>query len=225
MPRPARPRSIRKPAPARRPGRPAGDQAGQRERLLDAAVTHYANHGIANARLRSIAAQADVTPALIGYYFGGKEALLAAVIESRLLPTVGELRSALADAGDDVPALAADFVRAVHGVVRRHPWLPSLWIREIVTEGGALRGLMLDSVAPQLPRAIAARFARAHARGELRADLDPRLLTVSLIGLTLFPLATSSLWRQIFDAGDIDDGILQTHTLALLNAALEKPHA
>lgn len=225
MTRPSRPRSARKSAPARRPGRPVGEAAGQRERLLDAAVAHYAHHGIANANLRSIAAQADVTPALIGYYFGGKDALLAAVIESRLMPAVGEMRGALAQAGDDVAVLAAGFVHAIHAVVRHHPWLPSLWIREIATEGGALRTMMLESIAPQLPRAMAARFARARARGDLRPGLDPRLLAVSLIGLTLFPLATSSLWRQIFDAGDIDDDILQTHTLALLSSALEKPHA
>ncbi len=228
MPRPSPSRSPRKTAPARRPGRPAGGgaiAADQRERLLDAAVAHYASRGIANANLRTIAAQAEVTPALIGYYFGSKEVLLQAVIETRLLPAIGELRTALLESSNEVDALAAGFVRAVHGLVKRRPWLPALWIREIVTEGGALRQLMLGSIAPQIPRAVAAKLAQAQAHGKLNPKLDPRLLVVSLIGLTLFPLATSSLWRQIFDAANVDDQALQAHTLALLHRALEYPHA
>ena len=73
--------------------------------------------------------------------------------------------------------------------------------------------------------ALAARLAAAQARGELAADLDPRLTVVSLIGLTLFPLAAESLWRQFLDADDIDDARLQSHTLALLRHGLEVPHA
>lgn len=203
----------------------AATTTDQRERLLDAAVLHYASRGIANANLRTIAAAAEVTPALIGYYFGSKEALLEAVIENRLLPAIDELRSALMAAGSEVDTLAARFVQAVHALVQRRPWLPALWIREIVTEGGALRALMLASVAPQIPRAVAARLASAQSRDRLNPKLDPRLLVVSLIGLTLMPLATASIWRQIFDASDIDDQALQAHTLALLQRALEYPHA
>ena len=204
----------------RRPGRPAEPPGDLRERLLDSALACFASTSLA-----TIARQAGVTPALVHYYFDDKPALVQAVVQERVLPATAGLREAIGAPAGDVGALVAGFVAGIHAVVARHPWLPALWVREILTEGGALRAVMLEQVAPAIPGALAARLAAAQARGELAADLDPRLTVVSLIGLTLFPLAAESLWRQFLDADDIDDARLQSHTLALLRHGLEVPHA
>lgn len=219
--------TARKSAPSRRkmrrrPGRPAGDAPGMRDRVMDAALEHYADHGIARANMRAIAAAAGVTPALIGYYFGGRDALVKAVVEERLLPSISALREPLAVAGNtDASDLVAAFVRAVHGLVRSHPWLPRLWVREFLLEGGALRDMILTRFAAQIPQALAARFAAGRKQGTINRELDPRLLVVSVMGLTLFPLAAQPIWRRVFDANDIDDAALQRHTQALLQHALE----
>src|SRR5690606_28166517 len=141
---------------------------------------------------------AEVTPALVNYYFGGKDQLLAAVVEERLLPVVAELREGVEAAGEDPRTLAEGFIVAMHAAVDRHPWLPSLWAREILSEGGALRELLFEQISPQVPGLLAARFASAQQRGALSSDVDPRLLVVSLIGLTLFPLAAAPIWRRLF---------------------------
>lgn len=210
--------SLRK--PARRPGRPRGDSSRQRELLLDAALECYARLGIAAASVRTIAAEAGVTPALVNYYFGGKDALLDAVVEERLLPVVAEMRAGIEAAGDDPRAIAAGFVEGMHAAVRQHPWLPSLWVREILTEGGALRGLLIERISPLIPQMMAARFAAAGRDGELRGDIDPRLLVVSLVGLTLFPLASTPIWRRLFGADDLDADALLHHTLALVSRGI-----
>ena len=209
----------------RRPGRPAEPPGDLRERLLDSALACFARASIASTSLATIARQAGVTPALVHYYFDDKPALVQAVVQERVLPATAGLREAIGAPAGDVGALVAGFVAGIHAVVARHPWLPALWVREILTEGGALRAVMLEQVAPAIPGALAARLAAAQARGELAADLDPRLTVVSLIGLTLFPLAAESLWRQFLDADDIDDARLQSHTHALLRHGLEVPHA
>lgn len=208
---------------ARGRGRPPTDDADRRAALLDAALDHYTRFGVAAARLRDIAAAAGSTPALVNYYFGGKEQLLDCVVEERLLPALLPLRAQLENAGPAVGALVAAFVDGVHAVVERNPWLPALWLREILSEGGALRAVLLERLAPQLPRWLASRFAAEQAGGRLPADLDPRLAVVSLIGLTLFPLAAQSLWRQLFDAGDIDPQTLRRHSLAVLSHGLLPP--
>ena len=69
------------------------------------------------------------------------------------------------------------------------------------------------------------RFAAAQQRGEINPDLDPRLLMISLVGLTLFPIAGAPIWRRLFaDAGfgtdDLDLDTLRRHTLALLDGGL-----
>jgi TetR/AcrR family transcriptional regulator len=207
-------------AAGRRPGRPRGDTSRQRELLLDAALACYARHGISASSVRSIAAEARVTPALFNYYFGSKESLLDAVVEERLLPVIALMREAMETAASDPRSLAADFVQGMHAAVARYPWLPSLWVREILTEGGALRDLLLEQIYPQVPQVLAERFAAAGRDGELSRELDPRLLVVSLVGLTLFPLAAAPIWRRLFDADDVDTEALMYHTLALIDRGI-----
>jgi AcrR family transcriptional regulator len=218
------------PGPAKRGqrtrGRPSGRKAGAptadlRARLLDAAIARFAIKGIAATSLRDIATEAGVTPALLHYYFGDKTQLVDAVIEERLMPLFADLRAPLQQAGDDIAELVARFVIGIGNLVVRHPWLPSLWVREVLSEGGALRDLLVGRMAPQVPHLLAQRFAAAQREGRLNPDLDPRLLVVSLVGLTLFPAAGAPIWRRIFDADDLDADALRLHTLALLDRGLE----
>ena len=213
----ARPPHRAKQAKSRRPGRPAGAAAGQRERLIDAALALYGEVGIAGARLRDIAARAEVTPAMVHYYFGTKDDLLDAIVEERLMPLISALRAGLEAAGADPRELITTFVGGMYAAVARFPWLPSLWVREVLCENGALRDVLVTRIAPQLPRLLAARLAEAQRQGALPGDLDPRLLIVSLMGLTLLPFAAAPLWRRIFAADDVDADKLLSHTLALLD--------
>ena len=212
----------RKPA-VRRAGRPAGDARDQRERLLDAAIACYARAGIGATSLRSIAREANVNPALLHYYFGDKAQLEDAVVQERLLVAFETVRAPLLQAQGDVAALVAAFVRGMGEAVARYPWLPALWVREVLCEGGALRGLLVGKIAPLIPRAMAARFAAAQRGGEINPLLDPRLLVVSLVGLTLFPAAGAPIWRQMFQADDIDADAMRDHTIALLANGLAVP--
>lgn len=230
-PDPLSPPAPRKPAaaPARkraRGRRPTAESADLRATLLDAALACFVRKGIAATSLRDIAGEAHVTPALVHYYFGDKAQLQQAVVAERLLPVVAQMRAPVAQAGDgDVAALIAGFVHGIAGVVAQHPWLPTLWVREILCEGGALRDMMISQVGPMLPKMMAGRFAAAQQAGQLNPDLDPRLLMVSLIGLTMFPMASAPIWRQLFGADDIDFDDLRRHTLVLLDRGLELDHA
>jgi AcrR family transcriptional regulator len=55
--------------------------AGTREQILDAARDVLARQGYAGTTTRAIAEAADVRPSLVHYHFGGKQQLLAAVLE------------------------------------------------------------------------------------------------------------------------------------------------
>lgn len=215
----------RKKTEPRRPGRPRADDANQRERLLDAAVVCFAGEGIAATSLRTIALKAGVTPALVHYYFGSKEQLVEAFIAERMTPVAATLRESLLAAGPDPRALMAAFVRGMHDLVARFPWWPALWVREVLNENGALRDVLLKQIAPQVAQLVAGALADAQKRGELAADLDPRLTMVSLMGLTMMPLAAEHIWRRVFDADDIDRDVLLRHTLALLDHGLGGRHA
>jgi len=213
-------RNSARPKP-RQPGRPVqADNADMRARALDAALELFAARGIESTSLREIATAAGVTPALLHYYFGSKPQLVETVIGERLLPVVAQLRDALQDTGGDSAALVAGFVRAAFALLNRYPWFPPLWAREVLCEGGALRELLVKRIAPMIPLKLAHQFAAAQKQGELNADIDPRLLVVSMVGLTLFTAASAPIWRAIFRADDIDSDAMRLHTLALLDRGI-----
>lgn len=202
-------------------GRPQRDARDLRPHLLDAAIACFVREGMAATSLRAIATEAGVTPALLHYYFGDKAQLQEAFVQERMMPAFMAVRESMVRAGDDVAATVAAFVNGVTEVVRKHPWFPQIWVREVLCEGGALRDLLITRIAPEITRTIAGRFAAAQARGELNPDLDPRLLMTSLIGLTLFPIAGTPIWRTIFDAQDLGLDDIRMHALALLDRGLE----
>ena len=202
------------------PGRPGAASPGLRPQLLDAALACYLSAGVAATSLRAIAREAGVTPALLHYYFGDRAQLLHAVVEERIVPAIGSLRAALPADGTDVAGLVAAFVGGIDALLTQHPWLPGLWVREVLCEGGALRDLLLQRIGPQLPVMLAQRFAHAQREGVLNPELDPRLMVVSLIGLTLFPAASAPIWRNLFKADDIDADALRRHTMALLGGGV-----
>jgi AcrR family transcriptional regulator len=67
------------------PGRPEGE-SNLREKILDAAEVAFAELGYAGTTMRVVADAADVTQALISYYFGSKHGLFEATFLRRGVP-------------------------------------------------------------------------------------------------------------------------------------------
>jgi AcrR family transcriptional regulator len=83
--------------PARGPGRPS---SGARERVLDAGLAVLKKDGYAGLTTSKVAAQSGQNKALIGYHFGSKDGLVAAVarevsaaITEELLEGIGQPRT------------------------------------------------------------------------------------------------------------------------------------
>jgi len=207
-------------SPGRSPGRPAKSRVDQRERLLDVAIALFGKQGIAATPLSAIARRARVTPAMLHYYFGNRERLLDALVDERIVPLMATLQGDL-----DAAALAPRerilaFVRDLFALLAANPWLPTLWLREVLSEGGLLRERLLAHIGARIAPRLSGTIAAAQAEGALNPALDPRLVVVSLIGLTLFPLAARPLWTRLLDAGDIGPDDLARHTLTLLEHGL-----
>ena len=69
--------------------RPRGRRPGasdSRERILAAARERFSGHGYDRTRIRDVAADADVDPALVHYFFKSKDGLFAAVMELPVRP-------------------------------------------------------------------------------------------------------------------------------------------
>ncbi|MEU9109519.1 TetR/AcrR family transcriptional regulator [Streptomyces xanthophaeus] len=89
----------------RRVGRPRADQARPvsgrppREELLCAAAELFTVRGYAATTTRAVAERAGMRQATMYHYFGGKEELLAELLESTVAPSLLLARRLLADTG------------------------------------------------------------------------------------------------------------------------------
>ncbi|MBS0320512.1 MAG: TetR/AcrR family transcriptional regulator [Proteobacteria bacterium] len=208
----------------RSPGRPPLDaHPDARAALLDAAVALYAERGIAATTTADVAARAGVTPALVHYYFRPRERLLDAVVDERVSRFVAHVTARLPGADTPTPAWVAAFADAVFDAAEAMPWMPPLWIREIIAGDGALRMKMARHLPREAIGALAARIAEGQKRGTIDPAIEPRLAFVTLAGATMFPLATQPLWANIAPGAVPTRGDLRRHARAVLAHGLTGP--
>ncbi|AEA23817.1 regulatory protein TetR [Pseudonocardia dioxanivorans CB1190] len=150
--------------------RPAGERrcaADTREALLRAARRHFSVHGYAGATLRAIAAEADVSAALLVKYFGSKEGLLTAAADLEA-ETAALLDAPNADLGRHLVAALLD----MHDRAQVDPLL-----RVVLTGPRPGGERIVEELERRLVGPLAARLAGPDAR--LRAEL----VCAQLIGL------------------------------------------
>jgi len=167
-----------------------------REQLLDAALGLFAERGIAGTTVADIATKAGVTPAMVHYYFTNRDRLLDAIVKERLLRVFAAVWSPVGKSNEIVPMLRG----LVHGILKAteiNPWLPSLWLREIASEGGQLRTRLFKAAPFEYVRHLISTVAAAQRRGEINPQLEPQLVVVSVIGITLLPLAAIGTWQEL----------------------------
>ncbi|MCW3478195.1 TetR/AcrR family transcriptional regulator [Neisseriaceae bacterium JH1-16] len=209
----------------RQPGRPSASQAHPdlREQLLDAATGLFARQGIAATTMGQIAAQAGVTPAMVHYHFTNRDQLLDAVVDERVMRVIGYVWGPVGQGEAEPLALVAGLLERLFESAERQPWLPPLWLREVLNEGGQLRERML----PRLPSAklqwLAERLADGQRAGSVNPAIEPRLVFLSLLGMTLLSLATASLWQRVPALEGLSREQLQRHVWAMLAGGLSMP--
>ncbi|MEM5446886.1 TetR/AcrR family transcriptional regulator [Paraburkholderia guartelaensis] len=204
--------------------RRAAADLDMRERLLASATQLFGEQGIAATTMAQIAEAAGVTSAMVHYYFTNREKLLDAVVEERIARSIAfvweSVDSADSDLSQDPHALVEELVARLFDVTARMPWLPPLWLREIVNEGGLLRERMLKRLPTEQLQRFSARVNEAQRDGSVNAELEAPLLFISILALVMLPLATSKLWQSVRGFPKIEREALHRHVSALLSAAL-----
>ncbi len=114
-------------------GRPIG-RGTTRENILRAAREVFAKHGFAGARVEKISKAAHSTDRMIYYYFGSKERLFVAVLES-IYEELGEAEAALDLAGVSPEDGLRAIVRFTWNYYCEHPELLSLLNNENLYQG------------------------------------------------------------------------------------------
>ncbi|MCP5058887.1 MAG: TetR/AcrR family transcriptional regulator [bacterium] len=207
------------PIRSRSPGRPQldPDHPSVRERLIQSAARLVAERGYDATSIRQIATHADVTPAMVAYYFGDKRGLLEAILDhafERLVQGVQQMaaQEEVAD-GPFVTRFVPLYLRAV----TREPWIPQLLMREVLSADTPVREQFVERFAQRVVAVVPAIFAREIEAGRMRRDLDPKLTLLSLIGMCVFPLVAEPILGPLlgFQVDPAFAGRLTDHTVGL----------
>jgi AcrR family transcriptional regulator len=201
---------------ARRAGRPpAAAEAQVREALLNAARSLFLRYGFRAVSSRQVAAAAGVNPAMIHYYFDGKEGLYRAMLETAIAPIVTRLQTML---GEPRSADVEGLVRTYMRVLAANPWIPGLIVREVLTPDGSFRQAFVRDFAGRFAPMLRNVIGREVEGGRLRSDLDPSLTVVSMLGLALFPFISLPVTTRVLGIDASEPGIdkLITHTVRVL---------
>jgi AcrR family transcriptional regulator len=186
----------------------------RRRSILAAALTVFAAHGFAAARLDDVAARAGVAKGTLYLYFRDKEALFEALVRSAVSPLLQHM-SKVATAPEIAPLQALEtffllFAKEILGTERklllrlivaegpRFPAIAEFYYREVVAQGLRIMG------------ALAERAAREGAFANDAAARFPQLIVA--------PLLVAVLWDGLFariDPLDVE-GLLRAHRQVLV---------
>jgi AcrR family transcriptional regulator len=152
--------------PTRPRGRRPGSSSDTREAILSAARERFAVHGYDRTRIRDVASDADVDPALVHYFFKTKDGLFAAAMEMPLRPA--EVLGPLVAEGVD--GLGERIVRRLLGVWDEPAFRSAMLAR---VQGASAHPGAAEALRGFITREIVGRLAGAIEadRPELRANL------------------------------------------------------
>ncbi len=165
---------------------PRGSDAlkeNRRAQILEAALRVFARLGFHRARMDDIAREAGLSKGALYWYFEGKDALIAALLDRFYDWEMRDLGRALEEEGPVVERLRRFTERLADQAERLSPLLPiayefyavaarQAWVRE------ALRGYF-----DRYREGMAALLRAGVEQGELRPDLDPEAEAVVLLAL------------------------------------------
>ncbi len=186
-------------APPDEADRPEEQREPARQVLLAAARAAFAERGFDGARVDDIARRAGLNKQLVYHYFGSKDALYAAVLET-VYATIRDREQALAL--DNLPAEEAmrRLVEFSFDFLHENPDFVALIMNENMQHGRhlAARGALADINRPIL-ELMRKTLERGTAQGVFRDGLDPLHLYLSVAGMSFFYFSNVHTLSHIFD--------------------------
>jgi len=187
---------------AARPAPPAEvrtrDADRTQEAILRAAMDEFSAAGLGGARMDSIAERAGVNKRLIYYYFGNKEALFLAALET----TYADIR----EAERELKLESLDPSEAVRRLVRftwehylKHPEFLTLLNSENLHRAKHLKqSLRIREMNSPLVQLLGDVLERGRRDGVFRGGVDAVQLYISIAGLAYFYLSNNPTLSTIF---------------------------
>jgi TetR/AcrR family transcriptional regulator, fatty acid metabolism regulator protein len=169
----------------------------KRQRILEAAVRVFADHGYHGARVSDIAADAGVAHGLLYHYFASKEDVLRTIFVENWGDLIGRFRAV--EASDEpAPEKLAGIAKILLRTWRNDPALVTVMVREVA------RSPLIQDRVDEVREAftiVQRVIEQGQSEGAFRGDLDARLASWTLYG-GLEEVLTGWVLRQLPDSDD-----------------------
>ena len=191
------PASSRRPAAAV-PGPARRDAAASREGLMNAAVAEFVRKGFAGARVDAIAASAGVNKQLVYHYFGSKQGLYLAALESVYVEIREQERQlSLGALAPDVAM--AELVGFSFDYLAGHPEFIALLADENRHRGAhVMASARLRKMHTPVVDMVDATLKRGIRSGVFCDDFDAVNLYITIAGISYFYFSNNHTLSAIF---------------------------
>jgi len=174
------------------------DPARNRGRILASALGEFARYGLGGARVDRIAAHAGANKRMLYYYFGNKEDLFLAVLESRYAH-IREAEQGLHLADLDPVEGVRRLVAFTWNYYLEHPEFLTLLNSENLHRARHLRrSRQVAALHSPLVATLSGLLDRGARKGQFRRGVDPVQLYISIAGLGYFYLSNRHTLSTIF---------------------------
>lgn len=162
--------------------------------ILHTATRHFAERGLAGARIDEIARDAGVNKATIYYHLGGKEELYAAVFRENMRNSTERLLSNVASEESAEDKFKA-YVHTMVENLRENKAAAPLMMREIASGAGNIPQESLQYITKMLTTMIQT-LEQGRQDGSFR-DTNPGLTHLMIIGSIMFYTAGEPLRKKL----------------------------
>jgi TetR/AcrR family transcriptional regulator len=188
-----------------------------RSRILEAALTEFAAHGLAGARTEPIAAAAGVNKALLYYYFESKEKLYAAALEmvsARVRDRSMAVLLREASPGERLLRAALEHFDRILTQREFQSLMQQEMMRLHKGETGELP-ILVKRVFGPLHAMFQSMVREGIASGEL-IEVEHLQIVLSALGGNVFYFLSAPVWRLIMPFEPFDTEVLRARRVALV---------
>jgi len=186
------------------------DNKSSEEKVLDAALKEFAEHGYAGARVDSIAERAKVNKAMIYYHFESKEKLYERILKDITDNIFSQIRDAAVGEGDPLEVFYSIINRYMKMLSSFDGKIFQIMLREIASGGKHFRKIAIPNLAVPVFSLVEPLIKSAQEQGRMR-DVNPYYTFMQIIGGIIFfniiriPIEGSALEKTVFKDGYLDE--------------------
>ena len=196
------------------------DADATRAKILGAALAEFGRNGLPDTSTDDIAARCKVNKRMIYYYFGSKEGLYLAALESVYEELIRLEREIAVDHLDPVAAVAALINLKIDYYIANPQFISFLTMENFYKARNLRKSEKLDAFRTPLTQVLARILERGERAGVFRRGVDPVDLYISICALGFMYFANQHTLGAIFGRDLMSPAALDRRRRAIIQMVL-----